>query len=93
MKRFLAPLVAISFVVAAPVSAAGESRATRVGCYQEVKVAAQYSVKRLKIKDEYSQYIKRTNGRIDLMEFPAVYREDKTKVAEAHTVMREIVCN
>ncbi|MDC1481200.1 hypothetical protein N8146_02560 [Ascidiaceihabitans sp.] len=51
MKRFLAPLVAISFVVAAPVSAAGESRATRVGCYQEVKVAAQYSVKRVKIKD------------------------------------------
>jgi|TARA_B110000977_G_scaffold41445_1_gene55794 hypothetical protein len=50
-------------------------------------------VKRLKIKDEYSQYIKRTNGRIDLMEFPAVYCEDKTKVAEAHTVMREIVCN
>ena len=51
MKRFLAPLAAISFVVAAPVSAAGESRATRVGCYQEVKVAAQYSVKRVKIKD------------------------------------------
>ena len=36
MKRFLAPLVAISFVVAAPVSAADESRATRVGYFQEV---------------------------------------------------------
>ena len=93
MKNFLAPLVAISFFIAAPVSAANESRATRLGCYQEVKVPAQYSVKRVKIKDEYRQYIKRTNGRIDLMEFPAVYREDKTKVAEAHTVMREIVCN
>ena len=93
MKRFLAPLAAISFVVAAPVSAAHESRATRVGCYQEVKVPAQYSVKRVKIKDEYRQHIKRTNGRIHLMEFPAGYREDKTKVAEAHTVMRKIVCN
>lgn len=80
MKHFLAPVVAISFVIAAPASVADE-------------FPAQYSVKRVKIKDEYRQYIKRTNGRIDLMEFPAVYREDKTKVAEAHTVMREIVCN
>jgi hypothetical protein len=93
MKHFLSPLVAISFVVAASVSAVDESRPTRVGYYQEVKVPAQYSVKRVKIKDEYRQNIKRTNGRIDLMEFPAVYREDKTKVAEVHTVMREIVCS
>ncbi|MDB4196833.1 hypothetical protein N9777_00890 [Ascidiaceihabitans sp.] len=50
-------------------------------------------MKRVKIKDEYRQYIKRTKSWIDLMDFPAVYREDKTKVAEAHTVMREIVCN
>jgi len=47
-------------------------------------------VKRVKIKDEYRQYIKRTKNCIELMDFPAVYREDKTKVAEAHTVMREI---
>ena len=50
-------------------------------------------MKRVKIKDEYRQYIKRTKSCIDLMDFPAVYREDKTKVAEAHSVMREIVCN
>ena len=93
MKNFLAPLVAISFVIAAPASAADESRATRLGCYQEVKVPAQFSVKRVKIKDEYRQYIKRMNGRIDLIKFPAVYCEDTTKVAEAHTIMREIVCN
>ena len=93
MKNFLAPLVAISFVIAPPAFTADETRATRLGCYQEVKFTAQYSVKRVKIKDEYRQYIKRTNGRIDLMEFPAVYREDKTKIAEAHTVMREIVWN
>ena len=85
--------MAISFVIAAPESAAYDSRASRVGFYQKVKVLAQYSEKRVKIKNEYRQYIKGTNGRIDLIEFPAVHREDKTKVAKAHTVMREIGCN
>ena len=36
MKHFLSPLVAISFVIAASVSAVDMSRATRVGYFQEV---------------------------------------------------------
>ena len=36
MKHFLSPLVAISFVIAASVSVVDESRATRVGYFQEV---------------------------------------------------------
>jgi hypothetical protein len=60
---------------------------------RKLKIFAQYKLKRGKIKEEYRQYSKRTNGRIDLMECPAVYCEDKTKFAEAHTVMLEIVCN
>lgn len=91
MKHFLAPIAAIAVLVGTP-AMADETRAKRVGCFQEVKVPAQYTVKRVLIKDSYRQYIKRSNGRIDLMEYPAVYREDKTQVAEAHTVMREVVC-
>jgi hypothetical protein len=84
MKHFLAPIAAIAMVAAVP-ALAEDSKATRVGCFKQVQVPAKYSVKRVKIKDSYRQYIKRANGRIDLMEYPAVYRED--------TVMREIVCD
>jgi hypothetical protein len=92
MKRFLAPIALVTMVFGMPVVAEG-SKATRVGCFQQVQEPAQYSIKRVKIKDSYRQYVKRTNGQIDLMEYPAVYREDKKLVSEAHTVMREIVCN
>lgn len=69
-----------------------DPNAKRVGCYRQVEIPAQYSVKKVLIKESYRQYIKRANGRIDLMEYPPVYREDKTQIAPAQVVMREVKC-
>lgn len=97
MKSILMSAVAFSVLSVMPAAAQeghiNDVNAKRVGCYKQVTVPAKYSLKRVKIKDSYRQYIKRTNGRIDLMEYPAVYREDKTLVAPAHQVMREVKCN
>lgn len=91
MKQLIIVGLAVSGLYAAPVFA--DENATRIGCFQQVEVPATYSVKRVEIKKSHRKYIKRTNGRIDLMEYPAVYREDKTLVAKAHTVMREVKCS
>lgn len=95
MLRIIVPAVAIGLLSASGASAAtvNDKHAKRIACYKQVMVPATYSVKKVKIKDSYRQYVKRTNGRIDLMEYPPVYREEKTVKEEAHIVMRQIVCD
>lgn len=100
MKRYILSVLAVSAMCNAVPAAAqqgindpiNDPNATRIGCYRQMIVPAKYSVKKIKIKDSYRQYIKRTNGRIDLMEYPAVYREERTMVAPAEKVMRQIPC-
>lgn len=92
MKQIVLSLAALSMLTSVP-AWAGDPNAKRLGCYRQVEVPAKYSVKRIKIKDSYRQYVKRANGRIDLMEYPAVYREEKTLVAEAEIVMRQVNCS
>jgi hypothetical protein len=96
MKRFAMSALAMSvFATAVPVAAQqgiNDPNATRIGCYRQVQIPAKYSVKKILIKESYRQYIKRANGRIDLMEYPPVYREEKKMVAPPETVMREVTC-
>ncbi len=100
MKRFTMTGVAVAVFAASlshtsPVLAQegiNDPNARRVGCYRQVQIPARYSVKKVLIKESYRQYIKRANGRIDLMEYPPVYREDKTQIAPPETVMREVKC-
>lgn len=63
-----------------------------IGCYQRVLVPAQYDVTKTLIKKKERKYVKR-NGRIELLEYPAVYREEKTLVKNEYYVMQEISCD
>jgi len=94
MKMSVAACAGALALLAAPgAQAQGESQRERlVACYNQVKVPAKYSVNKVKIKDAERKYIRR-NGRIELVEYPAVYREDKTLVEPAHVVMQEIPCD
>ncbi|MEM9854217.1 MAG: hypothetical protein AAF841_07150 [Pseudomonadota bacterium] len=93
MLRALGTGLLTAIVLAAsPAHAVDETGATRIACFIEVDVPAKYSIKKIKIKEAYRQYIKRRNGRIDLMEFPATYKEERTLVEPAHKVMREVHC-
>ncbi|WP_372885910.1 hypothetical protein [Shimia sp.] len=67
--------------------------AKRIGCFRQVTVPAEYRTTKKKIKDSYRVYVKRANGRIDLMEYPPVYEETKHLVKEAYTLMKEVDCN
>lgn len=91
MKRFILMSIGLSMLASAPAYANGQNP-KRVGCYVQVNVPAKYRVKQVKIKDSYRQYIKRFNGQIDLVEYPAIYREEKRMIEEAHIVMREVTC-
>ncbi|MCT4608621.1 MAG: hypothetical protein N4A70_05390 [Pelagimonas sp.] len=62
-----------------------------IACYKEVKVGAQYSVKKVLVKKAKRVYLKR-GDLIQLVEYPAVYREDKKLIKPAHVVMKEIPC-
>lgn len=63
-----------------------------IGCYQRVLVPAEYDVKKILVKEPVRKYIKR-NGRIELVEYAAIYREEKTLVKDEYYVMQEISCN
>jgi hypothetical protein len=48
-------------------------------------------VTKTKIKDAERKYVKR-NGRYELLEYPAIFREDKKLIKEEYYVMQQIVC-
>jgi len=94
MKMSLAALAGAVVLMAASDARAQEptQRERLLACYQQVKVPAKYSVNKVKIKEAERKYIRR-NNRIELVEYPAVYREDRTLVEPAHVVMQEIPCD
>lgn len=63
-----------------------------IACYKQVKVPAKYKVSKVLIKAAERKYIKR-NGRIELVEYPAIYREDREKISDEHLLMQQIPCN
>ena len=78
--------------MAAAVAQAGEGKPRLLGCYQRVLVPAEYQVTKTKIKAAERKYVKR-NGRYELLEYPAVYREDKRLIKEEYYVMQKVPCN
>lgn len=71
---------------------AGEGKPRLLGCYQKVLVPAQYEVTKTKIKEAERKYVKR-NGRYELLEYPAVFREDKKLIKKEYYVMQKIPCD
>ena len=85
-------LLAAGLVLVASASAAqADDNARVIACYKEVKVAAKYSVTKVLIKEPERKYVRR-DGLVLLLEYPAIYREDKKLVEPEHVVMREVVC-
>lgn len=91
MKRFIILGISLCVLASVPVQASAQ-KSKRLGCFIQVNVPAQYSVKKIKVKDSYRQYVKRVNGQIDLMEYPAVYREEKKLIKGPEIIMRQVKC-
>ena len=89
MKKTLISAVAATLVFAAP-AMAWEGKT--VACYNKHLVGAKYSATKVLVKAGKSQYEHR-NGRIELVAYPPVYKEVRTKTADAHYVMREVSCH
>lgn len=88
MKKtlFSAAVAAIAF--AAPAMAwEGET----VACFDKHLVPAKYSSTKVLVKGEKKQYEHR-NGRIELVRYPAVYKEVRTKTSDSHYVMTQVMC-
>ena len=91
MHMLKAILAAMALVVYAAVPAHSGDNARILACYKEVDMPAKYSVKKVLAKEAERKYVRR-NGLVLLLEYPAVYREDKTLVERAHVLMREVHC-
>ena len=88
MKKTLISAVAAAITFAAPAMA---WEGTTVACFDKHLVPAQYSATKVLVKAGKQQYEHR-NGRIELVAYPAVYKEVRTQTAAAHYVMREVMC-
>lgn len=89
MPKVIFAAVALTVMAAVPAHAGDNARV--LACFKEVKVAAQYSVKKVLVKEAERKYVRR-NGLVLLVEYPAIYREDKTLVEPEHILMREVKC-
>lgn len=88
MKKTLFSALVATVAFAAPAMAwEGQT----VACYDKHLVPAKYEYSKKKIKDEKKQYEHR-NGRIELVKYPAVYKQKAVKVADAHYVMVQVAC-
>lgn len=89
MKTRLITTAILTLACATPALAA--DKAKLIACFKKDFVEATYNVTYVKVKEAERKYVHR-NGRIELLEYPPVYREDKTLKKEAHYLMREIPC-
>ena len=70
----------------------GNDRVKLLACFEEVTVPAKYSTKKILMEAARQAYVKRATGQIDLVEYPAVYREEKTLVEPEYKLMKQIAC-
>ncbi len=84
-------MAAMALVMLGAVPAYSSDNARVIACFKEVDVPAKYSVKKVLVKEAERKYVRRS-GLVLLLEYPAVYHEDKTLVEPAHVVMREVNC-
>jgi hypothetical protein len=71
----------------------GNDRVRLLACFNEVVVPAKYSTRKILMEPARQAYVKRTTGRVELVEYPAVYREEKTLIEPSYKLMKPIPCN
>ena len=69
-----------------------DPNARLLACYKEVVKPAEYYVTKELIKPAEKKYIRR-NDRIELIENPAIYKENRTLKSPRATVLEEIPCD
>lgn len=84
--------IAACTIVVAPIANAEEGGPRLLGCFQRVVVPAEYHVTKTLIKKEERKYVKR-NGRYELLEYPAIYKENKRLIRAEYHKMQEIPCD
>ena len=66
--------------------------ARRLACFEEVMMPAKVLVEHVLISPEKRQYVKRRNGTLELVEYPAAYREERTLLEPGYVELRQIPC-
>lgn len=68
------------------------ARARLLACFEEVLMPAKVLVEPILIEPKKRQYVKRRNGTIELVEYPAVYVEERTVLEPEYIEYRQIPC-
>jgi hypothetical protein len=63
-----------------------------LACFEQVMMPATVLVEPILIAPERRAYVKRRDGTIDLVEYPARYREKRTVLEPSYVELRQIPC-
>ena len=95
--------IVLCSVIAIVISASGASaeevyvdvngeRARLIACFEDVMMPAKYLVEHVLVTPAKRQYVKRRNGTVELVEYPALYVEERTLLEPAYRELRQIPC-
>jgi len=68
------------------------SPARLLACFEEVMMPATVLVEHELVAPERRQYVKRRDGTLELVEYPARYRQIRTVLEPAYVELRQIPC-
>ena len=66
--------------------------ARRLACFEQVIMPAKVLVEHVLISPEKRQYVKRRDGTLELVEYPAAYRQERTLLEPSYVELRQIPC-
>lgn len=98
MRFALTSLIALLVFPQAPLAQEGQmvdvngTQARQVACYEDVMMPAKVLVEHELVTPERRQYVKRRNGIVELVEYPAVYREKRTMLEAPYRELRQVPC-
>lgn len=67
-------------------------KARLIACFEDVMMPAKYLVEHILVTPEKRQYVKRRDGTVELVEYPAVYRQERTLLEPAYRELRQVPC-
>lgn len=68
------------------------SPARLLACFEQVRMPAKVLVEPILVAPERRAYVKRRDGTIELVEYPARYREKRTVLEPEYVELRQIPC-
>ncbi|SPF81334.1 hypothetical protein [Pseudoprimorskyibacter insulae] len=91
MRKAVVSSIAI-LALSTPAWAARDPHERLIACYEEKMMPATYEVEKRLISPPIRKYVRR-NGRIELVEDPAIYRELRHEIEPAYKLLVEIPCD